>query len=85
MKMVQLREGIYANGGPRREGDPRSQIFHVVDASADLHGTEEVTSPCGIGFAPGALEVVEWNYHKAHDLCRRRACLQGKCGWVTSV
>jgi hypothetical protein len=78
-KMVQLRDGVYANGAPRREDARHTRLRHIIYASVDSIETKELTSPCGITFAPGTLEIVEWNCRKAHKLCRRRVCQQGRC------
>jgi hypothetical protein len=77
VKLVRLREGIYATG--TRVGDrcqpPR--VVHAVDTVSDLDAPDGVVACCGSHFASGTLVAVSGRELVPHKHCLRRLLAAG--------
>lgn len=77
VKLVRLREGVYATGA--RVGDecrpPR--VVHAVDIVSDLDAPEGVVVCCGAHFAPGTLLAVIGRELLPHKHCLRSLFASG--------
>lgn len=72
VKLVRLREGIFATGSPVNDGHTLPRVVHAVDSSVDLGAIDGVTALCGAHFAPNTLLDVAEENTTAHRLCLRR-------------
>lgn len=72
VKLVRLREGIFATGSPVNDGHTPPRVVHAVDSSVDLGATDGVTALCGAHFAPNTLLDAAEENTTAHRLCLRR-------------
>jgi transcriptional regulator with XRE-family HTH domain len=72
VKLVRLREGVYASGAAVCDGHQPSRVVHLVDVEAELDAPEGVTVCCGTHFAPGTLVEVPWATMSPHRMCQKR-------------
>lgn len=77
VKLVRLREGVYATGAQVGDRDQPHRVIHAVEAVSDLDAPGGVTTCCGSQFAPGTLVAVDGHELVPHKHCLRRLLAAG--------
>ena len=77
VKLVRLREGVYATGAQVGGRDQPHRVIHAVEALSDLDAPGGVTPCCGSHFAPGTLMAVYGHELVPHKHCLRRLLAAG--------
>jgi hypothetical protein len=77
VKLVRLREGVYATGAHVGDRDQPHRVIHAVESVSDLDAPGGVTSCCGSHFAPGTLVAIDGHELVPHKHCLRRLLAAG--------
>lgn len=77
VKLVRLREGVYATGAQVDDRDQPPRVTHAVEAVSDLDAPGGVTTCCGSHFAPGTLVAANGHELVPHKHCLRRLLAAG--------
>jgi hypothetical protein len=73
VKLVRLREGVFATGDEVGDNSPPPRVPHLVDVTVDMESPKRITTCCGLEFAPHTLEEVPWIELLPHAVCLRRS------------
>jgi len=77
VKLVRLREGVYATGERVVDGLQPPRVIHAVDTVTDLRAPDGVVVCCGSHFAAGTLMAVGGRELVPHKHCLRRLLAAG--------
>jgi hypothetical protein len=72
VKLVRLRDGVYATGKVVGAGHQPHRVIHAVDIAADLDASDGVTAFCRAEFVAGTLVEVAGQEVLPHKHCQRR-------------